>query len=100
MWTVGRVVEGSGLLIRRTERFRGFESHTVCQKPRKSYYLLVWVTRSHMNEVRLFSYKKMSMQSIAAQRSVLVLMAGLQQVISWWADGIKMRPYKFTVIII
>jgi len=42
----------------------------------------------------------MSMQSIAAQRSVLVLMTGLQQVISWWADGIKMRPCKFTVIII
>jgi len=61
--------------------------------------LLVWGTRSHMNEVRLFSYKKMSMQSIVAQRSVLVLMTELQQVTSWWADGIKMRPYKFTVII-
>ena len=30
-WRGGRVVEGSGLLIRRTERFPGFESLSLCQ---------------------------------------------------------------------
>ena len=56
------MVEGSGLLIRRTERFPGFESLSLCQRRVEVAPRLVWVSKSHMMRSDVAITTKGSMQ--------------------------------------